>query len=104
MSSTPFCCRPLALLAAALCFSASSVVMAAEKLPADVAAFVDRSDTCMHWAGEEAYDKARGRQIQAAFAKNRCDTLEQDGKRLQKQHAQNPAALKAIRNTLANWQ
>lgn len=78
--------------------------IAAEKLPADVAVFVDRSDTCMHWAGEEAYDKARQRQIEAAFAKNRCDTLEKDGKQLQKQYAQNPAALKAIRKTLANWQ
>lgn len=101
MSSYPLFSRHLALLLPLIALPASSPSLAAESLPADVTAFVDRSEACMHWAGEEAFDKARARQIQAALSKNKCDHLEKDSKLLQQRHAQNPKARQAIKEAVS---
>lgn len=93
--------RHVALLLALIGLSASNLSLASESLPADVTAFAERSETCMHWAGEEAFDKARARQIDAALSKNKCDRLEKDGKQLQQRHAQNPKALRAIKEAVS---
>jgi hypothetical protein len=46
--------------------------------PQDVTDFVKRRADCRHWAGEEGYDAARRTEINAAYAKLRCGTLEAD--------------------------
>ena len=58
--------------------------------PADIKAFLSRREQCEHWAGEEPYDKARGRQIDTAMRRLRCDTIEADGARLRRLHARTP--------------
>ncbi len=44
-------------------------------MPADVRAFLERENTCQHFAGEEAYDAARKRDLEAASAEF-CDGRE----------------------------
>lgn len=58
-----------------------------EGMPAPVAALIDRMVQCQHWAGEEPYDEARRREIAQAVRQLRCDSLEQDERRLLKVHA-----------------
>lgn len=36
------------------------------QMPADVQAFLKRENTCQHFAGEEAYDDERRRELEAA--------------------------------------
>ena len=50
--------------------------------PAPVRAYAARLEQCEHWAGEEAYDAGRGRQIARAQTRLRCDKLERDRGRL----------------------
>lgn len=66
------------------------------KIPADVAAYVDRRIACDHWAGEEPYDAARARYIAAAAKKLRCTDIDADEARLRGRYARDPAVLKAI--------
>jgi hypothetical protein len=58
--------------------------------PADVTAFLSRREQCEHWGGEEAYDKARGKQIDAAMRRLRCDTMDADEARLRRLYVRTP--------------
>lgn len=51
------------------------------QMPADVRAFLERENTCQHFAGEEAYDAARQRELEAASAEF-CDGREDQFKAL----------------------
>ena len=86
--------------ASAACLAALLLAppLAAEpaKLPAEVAAFVARLKGCQHWAGEEPYDAARGREIAAAVRTLRCDAIEADEARLRRRHRDDPAVLRAL--------
>lgn len=44
-------------------------------MPADVQAFIERENSCQHFAGEEPYDDARRRELEAAIARS-CDDRE----------------------------
>ena len=66
------------------------------RAPAPVRAFVERRDGCDHWGGEEAYDAARGREIDAAWRKLRCDRVPADEKLLRRRYARQPAILKLL--------
>lgn len=55
-------------------------------LPGEVTAFVERKVNCHHWAGEEPYDAARGRQIVAMIRKLRCEKLDADEKQLRQRY------------------
>lgn len=44
-------------------------------MPADVQAFIARENSCQHFAGEEPYDDARRRELEAAIARF-CDDRE----------------------------
>ena len=59
-------------------------------MPAPVAALIERMVQCQHWAGEEPYDKARRAEIARAVRRLRCESIEQDERRLLKAHASNP--------------
>jgi hypothetical protein len=65
-------------------------------LPAEISSFVDRRSGCEHWGGEEAYDDARGREIDAAMKKLDCVDIERDQARLRKRYAHSPAVLKIL--------
>lgn len=44
-------------------------------MPADVQTFIERENSCQHFAGEEPYDDARRRELEAAIARF-CDDRE----------------------------
>ena len=46
--------------------------------PAPVRALIERRQGCNHWAGEDRYDKARARQINAAARQLRCRQIAAD--------------------------
>jgi hypothetical protein len=79
-----------ALLAAAL-------TAQAPELPGEVRQFVERRMECDHWTGEEAYDKARGREINRAIRELRCDRIERDDRRLMQRYSSSPKVLEALR-------
>ena len=65
-------------------------------LPGDVRAFVERRIECNHWAGEDAYDTQRGRQIAAAVERLRCDRIDRDEARLRRRHADSAKVRRAL--------
>jgi hypothetical protein len=79
-----------ALLAAAL-------TAQAPELPREVRQFVERRMECDHWTGEEAYDKARGREINRAIRELRCERIERDDRRLMERYSGSPQVLEALR-------
>ncbi len=69
---------------------------AQEKLPADVAKFVDNADMCEHFAGEwDENDKARQREITRAIEQS-CGPAQRQLKPLRVKYAQQPAIKKVI--------
>ncbi len=43
--------------------------------PADIQAWMNRVNSCAHFAGEPPYDKARAAEIEAALKENKCAML-----------------------------
>ena len=92
------------LVLGALC--AAPVTMAADyhatiekltrDLPRDAADFIVRRIDCNHWAGEEATDQERGKQIKDAVDKLKCRTLEDDERVLRRNYADNPKVLRSL--------
>ncbi|PSJ36820.1 hypothetical protein [Allosphingosinicella deserti] len=80
----------LALLASA-CTAAgpgAKVEAGAGALPPDVRAFITRRDGCDHFRGEEGYDAARRKQIEAQL-KRLCTGTDAELARLKRAHAAN---------------
>jgi hypothetical protein len=65
-------------------------------LPKDAAAVVRQLAMCNHFAGEEAYDKARAREIARAIRQYKCDSLERDEATVRKRYATDPKIVKAL--------
>ena len=84
------------LLALALALLAGARNVAGADLPSDVAAFLKRAETCVHFAGEEPYDDARRTEISLAMDAAGCRTLESDAVTLLSKHAGNADATSAI--------
>lgn len=63
--------------------------------PRDIAKFQTDVETCIHFAGEEPYDAARRRQIDAAIRKH-CDPAGRNGAALRKKYAKNPLVLDRV--------
>ena len=78
------------LLLLAACDSAPPTVQQ------DVRDFLQRRGDCHHWAGEEGYDAARKAEIDAAYIKLRCATLDADETALKRRYGNNPALLKVL--------
>ena len=72
-------------------------------LPRDLRVLIDRRLNCNHWAGEEPYDRARKREINAALRDLRCSGIEREETRLQRRYAKLPQVLKALADT-RDWQ
>ncbi len=64
--------------------------------PRPVGVFLERRAECGHWAGEEPYDKARGRQIAAAVRALKCGRLEADERALRRTYAKQPKVLRLL--------
>ena len=64
--------------------------------PVDIQGFQDDVETCIHFAGEEPYDPARRRQIEAAIRRH-CDGSARALPRLLKRYEKAPEALARIR-------
>jgi hypothetical protein len=64
--------------------------------PAEIVKFLDRRAGCDHWTGEEPYDAARRREIEAAIADLKCARIERDEAALRKRYAADPALLHLI--------
>jgi hypothetical protein len=64
--------------------------------PQEVLDFVKRRTDCQHWTGEEGYDAARRAEINAAYARLRCATLEADEAALKVRHGGNTAVQQAL--------
>ena len=79
-----------AMLAAALAATPA-------ELPRDVRQFVERRMECDHWTGEEPYDKARRREIEAAIRDLRCAAIDRDDQRLTHRYSDRPQVLEALR-------
>ncbi|MBW3500608.1 hypothetical protein [Janthinobacterium sp. NKUCC08_JDC] len=72
------------------------LVGAQEKLPQDVARFVENAQMCEHFAGEwDDNDKARQREIIAAVD-DACGQAQRQWKRLSAKYAGQPAIKKVI--------
>ncbi|UQV46505.1 hypothetical protein KIV45_05940 [Janthinobacterium lividum] len=69
---------------------------AQEKLPKDVAQFVENAQMCEHFAGEwDDNDKARQREITQAVASS-CGQAQRQWKRLSAKYARQPKLQKVI--------
>ena len=69
---------------------------AQEKLPRDVARFVENAEMCEHFAGEwDDHDKARQREITQAIEQS-CGQAQKQWKRLSAKYAGQPAIKKVI--------
>lgn len=73
------------------------------ELPREVRVLIDRRLNCDHWAGEEPYDRARRREINAALRDLRCGTVEREETRLKRRYARLPQVLKALADS-RDWQ
>lgn len=65
------------------------------ELPAEVVAFIERTEACLHWAGEEPFDADRKAEIEAAWREERCDELKADYAEMRRRYA-NSKALDAL--------
>ncbi len=65
-------------------------------LPKQVKLFNKRQIDCIHWAGEEPYDKHRAKEINAAVTKRRCADLDKDEKILRKKYKARPNVIDSI--------
>lgn len=83
-------------LVLALLLSLPLLAGAKQKLPADVAKFIDNAEMCEHFAGEwDDNDKARQREITQAIEQS-CGAAQQQLKRLRVKYAKEPEIRKVI--------
>ncbi len=86
--------RPFVILA--LMLPVAAIAAPPSFMPREVARFLERRMDCDHWAGEEPYDAARRREIEANIRDLRCEMIERDEKRLRKRYAGKPAVLRML--------
>lgn len=65
-------------------------------IPAPVTQLTERISGCMHWGGEEAYDKEREQQITKMMKNFRCSTLEKDEKNILKTYGKDRKIIDTI--------
>ena len=76
-----------------------ALVRADNDTPTDVATFLERSDECEHWAGEEPYDAARRKEIEQAVKKLKCETVDDDRGALLKKYKDTPSVTTLLNNS-----
>lgn len=70
--------------------------------PNEVRNFIERRESCNHWAGEEPYDKDRAGEIASAQRRLRCDKVANDGAALQRRFRKSPDIVELLTAT-ADW-
>jgi hypothetical protein len=73
-----------------------ALILAAMTVPASIDSYIDRRQSCVHWAGEEPYDARRARQIESALRRDRCDRIDSDERRLRRRYSGQPDLLRLI--------
>lgn len=67
------------------------------ELPADVRKLLERIALCNHLGGEYgAVGSPRNTEVSQAVELNRCDSLDQDAKKMKRKYAHRPAVLQAL--------
>jgi hypothetical protein len=84
------------LLSAALLSAALDCARAADQIPADAQAYVDRRTGCNYWPSEPAVDKLRKAEIERHVRNLRCSTLDHDEAQMLARYKDQPDILKAI--------
>lgn len=77
----------LTTLLLSVAMTRAQLLLAVERAPAPVRAFVERRSGCNHWAGEEPYDRERARDIEASLRSLRCARLPDDERALRRRYA-----------------
>lgn len=67
--------------------------------PADVKALFIRAEECQHWAGEEAYNPERGKEILQAVHRLRCEQLDEEYVALRQKYSADDAVSKDMEET-----
>jgi len=65
-------------------------------MPEDIVFFIARIAECLHWAGEEPYDKERADYIKNAVEKAGCANLDNQETHLHEKYKDQPKMLDAI--------
>ena len=84
-----------ALLVLVFCACGTAAV-AADAVPKDVQAYMDRRAGCNYWPSEPAYSQTRKDEIAGQVRKLRCSTLDHDEAQLLARYKNQPDILKAI--------
>lgn len=66
-------------------------------MPRPVAALIDRLVECNHWSGEEPYDQGRRKEIDAAIASLRCQSLDRDLQKMLRRYPDDPKIAENLR-------
>ena len=96
MFKTATCILALAALSLPAIAAEVTVDQLKNGQPKPVKVIIDRITICDHFAGEEGYDAARRKEINAAMTRYKCDKVENDTAKLLKQYKDQPLTIKAI--------
>lgn len=67
----------------------------ANSFPTEVKNYGENLETCIHFGGEESYDRQRAKEINRGIKKY-CQNFKQQDKKLRKRYSQSPKILKAL--------
>jgi hypothetical protein len=82
------------ILAGVFACAATVAQAAVPAVPAEVTSLVGRIQTCVHFGGEEPYDKARAAEIDKAMDDAKCDAVPADEAAMRKKYAKDAKILK----------
>jgi hypothetical protein len=66
-------------------------------MPADIADFITRADSCVHWMGEPAWDPQRAADIRRTLDELRCEKLREEQKQLAARYVAEEKVLQVLR-------
>jgi hypothetical protein len=84
------------LILIALCFCFAAPVFAADELPGDVRAYINRRTGCNYWPSEPADGKLRKAEIARHIRALNCATLDHDEAKLKARYQNKPGIVAAI--------
>ena len=84
------------IFAAAALLAGVACAQAADPLPGDVQAYVNRRTGCNYWPSEKGYDRVRKAEIARNVRGLNCPTLDHDEAKLQARYRGQPDLLAAI--------
>ena len=82
-------------LFAALWLFGKSTLAEENKLPQDISAFSNKVEMCLHFSGEEPYDRQRAKELERNVKKY-CRRLKQQNQQLRQKYAKNPHMIRSL--------